>query len=131
MAGVEKILAAVQAADDATSFPDNECSGSHVPYTQARFPEGVETAGCHVTQIERSCADPANAAGIDQHGVQHIQVRLQRNIGVTKRKAGADQCPLEGLLLAYANTAAIQLRALAARGREEFLSERIVDRAVL
>ena len=46
-------------------------------------------------------------------------------------EAGADQCAIERELLADADAPPVELRAVAARGREKLLSHRVVDHGVL
>lgn len=131
MSRVEKILAAIQAADDPAGFTNDECSGGKVPFAQTGLPECIETAGRDVAEIESGGARPADPTRVHQNSLQHVHIRRKGDIGVAKWKAGADQRAFERGLITYPNAPAIQLRALTAGCREEFLTQRIINGRML
>jgi hypothetical protein len=131
VAGFEIIFTAVEAADDATRFADEQASCREIPGRQAGFPEAVEPPGRDVAEIQRGCARAPYAGRVLDDLAQHLQVGFHLDVGVAERKPGAYQRPLEITLPADANAAAVELGAGAARGGEEFLAHGIVDDAVL
>ncbi len=52
MAGVEEILAAIEAADDAAGFTNDQPASGEIPGGESGFEECVQSAGGDVTEIE-------------------------------------------------------------------------------
>ena len=61
IAGLQRIVVAVDARDDAAGFADHDLAGRHVPWLQIAFPIAVEAAGGDEGHVERGGAEPAQA----------------------------------------------------------------------
>src|SRR5258705_12029213 len=61
VAGLERVVVAGSAADDAAGFAQDDLSGSDVPWLQVAFPVAVEAARRDASEIERCGAEPAQA----------------------------------------------------------------------
>src|SRR5260370_38834026 len=59
VAGLERVVVALNAADDAAGFAHDDLSGRHVPWLQVAFPIAVEAARRDESHIERGRAEPA------------------------------------------------------------------------
>lgn len=64
VAFVEEVVATVEVAHQATGFLDQQYARCHVPFGQARLPEGVEAASSHVGQVQAGGAGAADAAWV-------------------------------------------------------------------
>src|ERR1700676_4039606 len=61
MAGLEQVVVALEAADGAAGFADDDLSGRQVPGLKVALPIAVEAAGGDERHVERGRAEPAQA----------------------------------------------------------------------
>src|SRR5690606_32132853 len=132
LAFLEEFMAAAEVADQAACFLNQQSTRSHVPLGQTELPEGVETAGGNVRQVQARSACAANACGLAGQAAEHVQVVVQvLELAITEREAGAEQGAFEALAIADAQAAAVQGGATTAAGGEFFLANRVEDDGVL
>ncbi len=131
VAAVEIAVAAVEVADAPAGLANDQRAGRDVPLAQAQLEERVDAPGRDVAQVERRGARSPHPGRLEHHDAQHVQVALEVHEVRAIREARCDQRLLQVRALADANAPPVELRALAAARREDFLAHRIVDDAVL
>ena len=61
VAALEEVVGALEVADAAAGFADDERAGRNVPLFQPELPEAVDAAGGEVAEVERCRSRPPQA----------------------------------------------------------------------
>src|SRR5262245_40670656 len=105
---------------------DNQCTRRDVPGFQVLLPERLETAGGDVTEVERSRTEPTHRPRTAEEQAEQLH---EVSIVVVHAvwETGHEQRVEEDIGAGHSNCLPVQIRALSAFGREEFLARWIVD----
>lgn len=126
VAGVLVVVTTDEVGDDGTGLFGQQLTGSGVPGLEADFPETVDATGSHIGQIQRGGAGTTDVGTLDEHALEHLQVRLDVVLLLERETGGQDGT---GQLFGLADTdaVAVQLGAAATGGSEQLVTDRIVD----
>ncbi len=105
---------ALEVADFAAGFFDEEHARGNVPLVEAKFPEAIETARSHGGQIERGGAVAAYAMRALREFAVILEIRAE--FPVARRKASAEQACGERGDFGDGNFFAVAGGAVSARG---------------
>src|SRR5450432_632099 len=116
---------AVEIADLAAGFLDQENAGGGVPLVKAELPKSFKAAGGYAGEIQRGGAIAANTVGAQS------EVPIVMNVGagnaLVHRETGAEQTGAKLGNLGDVNGLAVERGALAASGSEQFIVKGIED----
>src|ERR1700738_4914499 len=89
IAGLQRIIVAFDATDDAAGFAHDDLAGRDIPGLQIALPKAVETARRDEGQIQRSGAEPAQARYLVLD-FRHLQTRKIEIAAADMRQSAAD-----------------------------------------
>ena len=125
MAGLEIGVRAVQVADHAACFGDQQAACGHVPRFEPGFKEAVVAPCGHPRQIQRGRTGAAQAGGLLDQLFENRQVGIhvfETGVG----EAGANQAVGKVQAFGDAQALVVEERAAPARGGEQFVFDRVV-----
>src|ERR1700759_5421832 len=125
MAGLQGIIIALNAGDDAAGFADHELPGGDVPRLQIALPVAVEPAGGDEGHVERRGAEPAQARDAFLK-LGHLGPELVVIAAADMRQAAGDHALVQPAAAGDAQPLVVEEGALAALGDIELVIGRIV-----
>jgi len=105
---------ALEVADFAAGFFNEEHARGNVPLVEAKFPETVEAAGSNRGEIERRGTVAANAMGALREFAVILEIRAE--LAIARGKAGAEQACGKRRNFRDCDSFAVERGAFAARG---------------
>jgi len=115
-----------EVGDDGAGLFGQQLTGCGIPGLQADFPEAVDATGSHVGQIQRGRAGTTDVGTLDEHALEHLQVRLDVVLLLERETGGQDGA---GQLFGLADTDAItvQLGTTTTGSSKQLVTDRIVN----
>ncbi len=131
MTALHVAVTAAEVGQQSPGFLYQENAGSDVPGLEEHLPEGIETAGGQIGQIQGGHPQPADARGPFGENPQAVQVGFHViGGGLAEGYAGGHQGAFHSDLAADPDAPVVEKRAAAAAGGEFFLFHRIHDHCV-
>src|SRR5262249_51157398 len=121
------IAIALDPADAAPGLADEEHTGCNVPGLAVELPETVLPAGSYVGQIERTRAQPAQAANLVGNTVHLLGEAFGATGPVLNRQTAADQCPVDIATRRDSQPPVVEIGPTAFLRSEQLVAHRVVD----